>query len=418
MDIVLLTIGYPHPNRDVFVENEIKYISENFENVYIIPVIEGKLYPKKNKFNKVKNMPDNVKILNIEYRYFDFFNIDNKLLKECMKDMFLNTKFNFRLILKKFRWYIHSKIVLKNINNLVEKETLVKKKTILYSFWFHFNSMAIACTEGEFALKVSRAHGYDLYEERGIQPCKKFITKELDYIFPCSDLGKKYLIDKYKYKEKFIKSYLGTSNKFNVDIVDNRGKCFNIVSCSSIISIKRLDKIIDALSIIESHNIRWKHIGDGSLAKKIKEYAEKKLGNKKNIEFEFLGNIENNKVLEYYYKNEINLFINVSSTEGLPVSIMEAISFGIPVIATNVGGVREIIDSNKNGYLLNEEFKSSELSNMILKFIEMGSSKYVNMRNESFKKWSNEFNSEKNYEKYFHELKTNANKVNNIGVNL
>ena len=39
----------------------------------------------------------------------------------------------------------------------------------------------------------------------------------------------------------------------------------------------------------------------------------------------------------------IDIFINVSSSEGLPVAIMEAISFDIPIIATNVGGTSEIV---------------------------------------------------------------------------
>ena len=39
----------------------------------------------------------------------------------------------------------------------------------------------------------------------------------------------------------------------------------------------------------------------------------------------------------------IDLFINTSSSEGVPVSIMEALSVGIPIIATDVGGTKEIV---------------------------------------------------------------------------
>ena len=47
------------------------------------------------------------------------------------------------------------------------------------------------------------------------------------------------------------------------------------------------------------------------------------------------------------------MFINLSSSEGIPVSIMEAQSFGIPVIATNVGGSGEIVVS-ETGVLVDE----------------------------------------------------------------
>ena len=48
-------------------------------------------------------------------------------------------------------------------------------------------------------------------------------------------------------------------------------------------------------------------------------------------------------MLDYYKNNIIDIFINLSASEGIPVSIMDAISFGIPCIATNVGGTGEIV---------------------------------------------------------------------------
>ena len=54
--------------------------------------------------------------------------------------------------------------------------------------------------------------------------------------------------------------------------------------------------------------------------------------------------------------------MNVSESEGIPVSIMEASSFGIPVIATNVGGVGEIVENGYNGLLLNKDFLNRDLS--------------------------------------------------------
>jgi glycosyltransferase involved in cell wall biosynthesis len=47
----------------------------------------------------------------------------------------------------------------------------------------------------------------------------------------------------------------------------------------------------------------------------------------------------------------VDVFINISMSEGVPVSIMEAQSFGLPVIATDVGGTKEIMTAT-NGILL------------------------------------------------------------------
>ena len=71
--------------------------------------------------------------------------------------------------------------------------------------------------------------------------------------------------------------------------------------------------------------------------------TNEKLGDLKNISFKFIGNITNKKVYELYRKNQIDPLINLSLSEGLPVTFMEAFSFAVPVLAINVGGIKEII---------------------------------------------------------------------------
>ena len=51
-----------------------------------------------------------------------------------------------------------------------------------------------------------------------------------------------------------------------------------------------------------------------------------------------MGYVANTKVQELYSSRKFNLLVNVSETEGIPVSIMEAMSYRLPIIATNVGG--------------------------------------------------------------------------------
>jgi len=47
--------------------------------------------------------------------------------------------------------------------------------------------------------------------------------------------------------------------------------------------------------------------------------------------------------------------MNLSETEGIPVSIMEAQSAGVPILATNLGGTSEIVN-NENGFLVEKDF--------------------------------------------------------------
>ena len=61
-----------------------------------------------------------------------------------------------------------------------------------------------------------------------------------------------------------------------------------------------------------------------------------------NISFELKGFVDNNELLQIYTDKCFSFFINVSESEGLPVSIMEAASAGIPIVATDVGEPKKL----------------------------------------------------------------------------
>ena len=102
-------------------------------------------------------------------------------------------------------------------------------------------------------------------------------------------------------------------------------------------------------------------------------------------------------------KNYIDALINVSESEGLPFSMMEAISFGIPVIGTNVGGVKEIINTD-TGILLEKDFEVKTLSSLIdnLRENQITSSE---SRKLIRRYWHIKFQSSNNYKKFVYNLK-------------
>ena len=102
-------------------------------------------------------------------------------------------------------------------------------------------------------------------------------------------------------------------------------------------------------------------------------------------------------MIEHYLHHPVDIFVNVSASEGLPVSIMEAISFNIPVIATNVGGTSEII-TPESGILLEANFQSQELADKII---------LVYKNKEHFqprKLWEEKFDAEKNYTQFIEHI--------------
>ncbi|MBK7238933.1 MAG: glycosyltransferase [Flavobacteriales bacterium] len=65
-------------------------------------------------------------------------------------------------------------------------------------------------------------------------------------------------------------------------------------------------------------------------------------------------------MLEWYATHPVDVFIHLSDSEGLPIALMEAASFGIPLLANDVGGVSEIVTSS-TGRLLNSHPNVSEV---------------------------------------------------------
>jgi glycosyltransferase involved in cell wall biosynthesis len=121
-----------------------------------------------------------------------------------------------------------------------------------------------------------------------------------------------------------------------------------------------------------------------------------------------MGRVKNEVIMTYYATNPIDLFINVSEVEGVPVSVMEAFSFGIPCFATDVGGTGEIVNET-NGYLASKDFNISELYNYIKNVRTL--SKTKQLRINARQSWQELCNATTNYQELtnvFNKQKTPA----------
>jgi glycosyltransferase involved in cell wall biosynthesis len=121
------------------------------------------------------------------------------------------------------------------------------------------------------------------------------------------------------------------------------------------------------------------------------------------VKFEFKGQKSNSDLLNWYKEKSPEVFINVSSTEGVPVSIMEAMAHSIPAIATNVGGNGEIV-TNESGMLLSANPEPMEIREAILKFVEMNPEDFNNCRTGAYQMWKGKYNAESNYKRLADQL--------------
>ena len=119
--------------------------------------------------------------------------------------------------------------------------------------------------------------------------------------------------------------------------------------------------LINAIARIKRDHIRVLIVGDGPLKGELTRLSSE-LGLDKNVTF--CGYDQN--IRDYY--ESFDLLILPSLKEGLPNVVLEAMVFDIPVISTNVGGVKEIITDNENGWIIeagNVDSISNKLQDVI-----------------------------------------------------
>ena len=147
-------------------------------------------------------------------------------------------------------------------------------------------------------------------------------------------------------------------------------------------------------------NVKWVHHGGGETLAEVNKILEEK-GSK--VEFINTSNFESyNDVLDLYKKHSPNYFINLSTTEGLPVSILEALSFGIPILCNRVGSCTESVKEGM-GYVFEVDDSPTKIAK---KIIELKNTDKLNRnREESRRFWELNFNADLNYLNFAKQLK-------------
>jgi glycosyltransferase involved in cell wall biosynthesis len=243
------------------------------------------------------------------------------------------------------------------------------RSTILYAYWLSRSAMAAALLKKERPelCLVARTHGGDLYEARspyGFFPLRRAALRYFDLIAPVSCDGLAWLAQIHP-EAKLEVHRLGTPD-LKPSAFKPKADTITLLSVSSAILLKRIDRIIDALVLIPPdfpYLIEWTHIGAGPELERLRESARSRLCDR--VSFSFTGELPNLEIHRLIAGGEIDIFINSSESEGIPVSIMEAMSGGIPVIAPAVGGIAEIVRDRINGRLLSAACLPAEIAEAI-----------------------------------------------------
>lgn len=414
--LYIITQHYPYGDGEkTFIEPELKRLcaTGQFDITIISSERKGvELTSEVDKSIKVINIPiasvfENLTrfILGIKYGLRYFFCRDTKRERQELKQdgMTLGKLSNSVLI------YIQANTFYHDIMQL----NLDVNHAIIYTYWCHVQTLSFALHKSELKdiRLISRIHRIDLYDDQtiyGRHPFRRLVDDKLDRLFFIAEAGLEYYVDKIGKADndnKYILSRLGTECAESYDEIRTQQKetdSFMLVSCSNLIPVKCVELIIQALSLIDKTCIQWVHFGDGNNRSELEKIASKLLAGKGNIRYDFKGKTANQEILSFYKSYLVGSFVTTSQSEGCPVSLQEALSFGLPIIATAVGEIPLMVDGN--GILLPENPSPEKVADAIEQLSGTSVENIDRMRKKSRDIWEEYFDAEKNYSSFVEQL--------------
>lgn len=169
-------------------------------------------------------------------------------------------------------------------------------------------------------------------------------------------------------KESFIKSF--GSKYMDMSIVNNGVDIFKfkpvqnkkqrnkvkIINTGTMYYIKNQIELLKAFSIVTKKydNLSLTILGDGEDRCKLEKFVEDEGLSDKVFMPGICKNVDE-------YLSDSDIYISTSLTEGLPLSMLEAMASGLPVISSNVGGCNDLVKHGENGFI----YKINEIDSLV-----------------------------------------------------
>jgi len=364
--VVFVTGCFPFGKSEVWAINELNSLQELGNEITIIPRSgKGKIINQDAvKFNS--NLIDlsffdwNIFIFLLKTIFFKPI-LFLKLLKENVKHS--NTIIDF----------IKGLIILPKSVFIAE---ILKSKKIDHIHSLQTTSTAFLAFILSFILKVpwsytlhtseilnSRYKRSILFQSRSASICRTISQRTTNEL--SSFIG-------YPLSEKVVKVHLGVNVKVFKKETSNPDDSFTIVTPAELTTRKGHIYAIEASKMLVDMgitNFKWFFYGSGPLLNELQKNVKDL--NLCNICF-FPGNLDHHQLLKKYEDNKVSAVvissISTDVPEGIPVSLMEAMSYGIPVIASDCGGTKELVDG-QSGILVSEK-DSKATANAIFRLLE------------------------------------------------
>lgn len=405
--LVFITDAYPLGGitEQAFIKPEIEPLASVFDRVILMPV-NTNLLATESKAMKPQSLPANVTVSHTLLSRPSAMNKASSIfhpnnLGALMADArHLPGLSALRHLMAFSAYVLHYR---RKLLRWIKENRIDPGDTLFYTFWFEAATAALATIPG---LKiVTRAHGHDIYNLTPdfISPYWRRLS--LDRILgvrTASETGADYLRKHFPgYAGKIECRYLGSPTPLSPNPpAASADTPLVLLSCSRLAEGKGVELQISLIKEWARRNparrIHWLCIGSGPLEETIKSLTSNL---PPNLTTEMTGWMSNEDVHRLLSGRHIDVSLLLSESEGLPIAMVEALSYGIPIITTPVGGLSEIT-AQSGGLLLDDNPSAEKFCSEMDRFV----AGLQPRRQKAREFWSNNFDADALRKDWAHEL--------------
>lgn len=351
--IVVLTRDYPFGTGEPFVEDEVSMLAR-LGPVVVLPAFAGRRRDRHTR----RELPEGVyldeSLVDRSVGFIRYPRVILDLARAAWRELRSQSRiFGSPRSMIRFAGYLYRAGRLLGWVDRVRRAGNAPCRVM--AFWSNSEAfgMALAARRFPSIMFVARSHGFDVWEDRNPSsylPFRHELAHASHRLLPISRVAAEHLIRTLPVDaDRIVVAPLGVDPPLVPREWQGRKEVL-VVSCSSEDPVKRLPLVAASIKAAAegdpSRSWKWVHLGEG--ANRIREVIGDGAGN---LGLELPGWLSREEVFRFHRDRQPNCFVNLSSSEGIPVSIMEALSMGIPVVATSAGGTVEIVDDSVGALL-------------------------------------------------------------------
>lgn len=359
--LLIFTNTFPYGSGEPFFEGELNALAREFDRILLQP-LQGS--------GEIRTLPSNVdllKPLKSKARSWEFV-VSNLSAGDAMSSI------------GEFARRYHggnpvatASVIAKHaaLKSALERSPGVKAaitdpaQFVAYSYWGAECALAIPLLRRNGVRTAVRYHSYDLYADRpDLVARRPFIPWQAEIAGAAmlslfvSEAGLAYFQTRFpEAATECVTSRLGTQPTGERPPRGAEAP-LTMVSCAFVSPVKQLHLIAELAERLSADGaVVWRHFGGTQGGADPRYFTPRH----PNLVIDYRGNTPNSEVLAHYSSEHVDFVINLSLFEGIPVSLMEAISYGIPVVATDVGANSEVSVPGRSGMLLTlDEAKNAD----------------------------------------------------------